>query len=320
MGQQEAVSKMDKLNERFVLKQKKMMADGWFPRSPLWPIGHLNAIFEACEEVGVSTGTLRFDASYDGARKLHKWRMFRNYKFLLFLTKVWTFQHNLFKLYHIIDGHKFWNRISGDKMADIIMNYRTLSVYEPETTALFKSIVKPGMTCVDIGASIGYFTCLFSRAVGPTGKVIAIEPTDFQQPYLKRNIAANGYQDRVKQFAVGAWDKDEIVKMPRNAPPHVQTELRCRPIDDLLEEQGITSVDFIKIDTDGAEPWVLRGLLRTIERSPNMKMILEYYPQYVKDAGGNMKDIDDILEKYFTIYVIPDDYSNGCWNYLCTRK
>jgi hypothetical protein len=119
---------------------------------------------------------------------------------------------------------------------------------------------------------------------------------------------------------VGAWDKDEIISQPRNAPAHVQTHLRCRPVDDVLEELGILEVDFMKIDVDGAEPWALKGLERTFERSKNLKMIFEYYPKYVKDAGGDMKDVDKILEKYFTWVIVPGDYSDGCWNYFCKRR
>ena len=312
MEQQEEIRAFESKLEAAV---KKMMADGAWPDSPWWPLMKYAVTLKILKGTNINVD---FDASYHEAIRLSKYFPFRHYGFLLFLNRLHNFR-KLFRRYHKLDGLKFWNRRTAN-MHEIMRNYQVLKVYEPETTKLVKQYVHRGDVCVDIGASIGYFTLQFARLVGKNGTVIAIEPTDFQQKHLARNIKANGYEDRVKRFMVGAWDRDEIVKQPRNAPPTAQTELRCRPIDDLLEELGITKVDFIKIDTDGAEPWVLRGLLRTIERSPNLKIVLEYYPKYVEDAGGSMEDIDKILNKYFNVEEIKGDYQDGCWNLFCTRK
>ena len=59
--------------------------------------------------------------------------------------------------------------------------------YEKETTELFKKIIKPGMTVIDIGAHIGYFTRLFSKLVGEKGKVFAFEADPINFSFLKRN-------------------------------------------------------------------------------------------------------------------------------------
>lgn len=297
-------------------EMKRMTSDGWFPGSPLFPLGKINAVIKICKDLNLN---IEFDKAADRIIKLRRIPLFKNYKFLLFLTRLYYLK-DYFKQYTVVDGHKFWS-FPSKKMMDIIRDYQALkTVWEPETTALVKKHVKEGQTCVDIGASVGYFTLLFARQVGSKGKVISIEPTDFQQPYRKRNVKVNGYNDRVILIEAGAWDKDEVIKMPRNAPPYVQTELRCRPVDDMLEELGITEVDFIKIDVDGPEPKVLKGLERTIKRSPNLKMVIEYYPKYIKDAGLNPQDMLDLLTKYFIIEVIPGDYEDGCWNYFCVRK
>lgn len=297
---------------------KRMTSDGWFPGSPLFPVGRVNAIIEICKDLGIGF-TFEDDKYALRAIKLRKLAPFRNYNFLLFLTRIY-YLRDYFKRYTIVDGHKFWSWPS-KKMMDIIRDYQALKeVWEPETTAIIKREVRDGQVCVDVGASVGYFTLLFSRLVGPKGKVVAIEPTDFQQPYLRKNVKVNGYKDRVTIINEGAWDKDETIYMPLNAPRYVQTAIRCRPVDDMLEELGIMSVDFIKIDVDGPEPAVLAGLVRTIERSPNMKMVIEYYPKYIKNTGLNPEDMMGILNKYFNYSVIPGDYGDGYWNYYCTRK
>lgn len=187
-------------------------------------------------------------------------------------------------------------------------------VWEPNTTKLVKDIVKQGNQVIDIGASIGYFTLLLSRQVGPTGKVYAIEPTKHQFPYLLTNIEKNGYADRVEAHNVGAWDKETMLEFPKVATNRFYVQ--AIPIDKIVK----SPIDFIKIDTDGSEPQVLRGLRRTIENSPNLKMVIEWYPEYIEKAGGKPQEVLDFLAKYFTYEAIPGDNAGSCQNFYCKRK
>lgn len=240
-----------------------------------------------------------------------------SYKMLRLINNLLHF-NRYFKRYSVLDGHKFWVK-PAHKMMMITTDYIALEnkVWEEETTNIIKENVKEGMTCVDIGASVGYFTLLFSRQVGPKGHVISIEPTDFQQPYLRKNIKNNGYADRVEVWNVGAWDKTEEVLMPRNAARYVQTLAPCMAVDDIVQGRRI---DFIKLDADGPEPKILKGLVETFENNPQLKMVCEFYPRYIRDAGLNPQDMLDIIDKYFTYEVIPDDYEGDCVNYFCVRK
>lgn len=240
-----------------------------------------------------------------------------SYKFLRAVNNLLHAKRYL-KRYTVIDGHKFWVK-PAPKMMMITDDYIALGgkVWEEETTKIVKDNVKKGMTCIDIGASVGYFTLLFARQVGEYGHVIAVEPTDFQQPYLLKNIKNNGYKDRVKVWNVGAWDKSDILAMPANASPYVQTYIPCMAVDDIVKGR---KVDFIKIDVDGPEPKVLKGLIKTIEANPKLKMIIEYYPKFIEGAGCDPKEFMSILNKYFNYSIVPGDYTEGCWNYYCERK
>lgn len=73
-------------------------------------------------------------------------------------------------------------------------NARTLAagLYEPSVARLFENILGEGMTMVDLGANIGYYTLLASRLVGRSGRVYAFEPDPENHQYLLRNIVANG--------------------------------------------------------------------------------------------------------------------------------
>lgn|SRR3990167_4303486 len=217
-----------------------------------------------------------------------------------------------------IDGHKLLMDKKDFRMREILKDYTYLDIWEPETTKLIKKYVKSGDICLDVGASIGYFTLLFARQVGNRGKVIAFEPTEMNFNYLCENIKLNGFQDIVLPVRLAAYDRHEVIKAPLN---NLYAEwLNAVAVDDYLVWRGIEKVDFIKMDVDGPEPRVLQGLVRTFEKNPQLKMVIEYYPKYIKGAGCDPQQFMDILNKYFTYTVIPDDYEGECVNYFAIRK
>lgn len=218
-----------------------------------------------------------------------------------------------------LGGHKLLMDNKDFRMREILRDYTYLDVWEEETTKIVKEKVKPGDVCVDVGASIGPFTLLFARQVGRTGKVFSFEPTDMCFNYLNENIDLNGYRDRCFPVRMAAYSSsNEVLKVPMNNP--YASWINTTSIDDWLESKGQERVDFVKIDVDGPEPEVLEGLIRTFERNPQLKMVIEYYPKYIKGAGCSPEKFMRILNKYFTYVIIPDDYSGGCVNYYCERK
>ncbi len=76
--------------------------------------------------------------------------------------------------------------------------------HEPGTTALFKKLVKEGMTVVDIGAHIGYFSLLAASLVREKGSVFAFEPEPRNYALLVRNIELNGFK-KCNPFADGCF-------------------------------------------------------------------------------------------------------------------
>ena len=215
-----------------------------------------------------------------------------------------------------LDEHKFYMNFDHQDLAirEILLDFALHGEYEPHTTALVKDVVKPGDTAVDIGASIGYFTLLLARQVGKTGTVCSFEPTGNQYPILVKNIQENGYEAYVIPHNVAGWDRNEEVEIQTNKG-NVGI-MRGKILDELLPDR----VDFIKIDTDGSEPHVLKGLLKTIENNSQLKMVIEFYPKYIKNLGGNPDDVMDILNKYFILEKIAGDYNDEYWNYYCIRK
>lgn len=220
------------------------------------------------------------------------------------------------KFWRILHGHKFYadffERDPG--VIGVVQDYRLIDVYEPETTAFVEATVKEGDVCLDAGASVGYFTLLMARKAGKTGLVYSFEPTKNLFAYLKRNIDGNGYTNICQPHAQALHSGNGIISVSGNATGRDNVESIT------LDSLEIPRLDFIKMDIDGSEPEALKGMVKTIERSLNLKMVIEYYPKYIESLGNKPKDMMDFLDRYFTYERIKGDYGQGYWNYFCRRK
>jgi FkbM family methyltransferase len=171
--------------------------------------------------------------------------------------------------------------------------------YEPEETALLLRTLKPGMTVVDVGANVGYMALLSARCVGPTGRVLAIEPDAANAQLLAENIARNGYQNiTVCQCAVGsepgtatlyrsAWNMGNHrlnAGAAGQAIADQAVQVEVETVDRLVRNNGISRVDFVKMDVEGYEPGVLAGMRETLARD-RPAMLTEFWPHGMRDAG-----------------------------------
>jgi FkbM family methyltransferase len=143
---------------------------------------------------------------------------------------------------------------------------------------------KEGDVVVDIGAHIGLYTIISSKRVGPNGKVIAIEahPGNFQM--LNHNIKLNRLNN-VIPFNYIAYSKEmdlvlaeyarmlggDVKDRHRTAAIHVNT------LDNLLQQNGINEVNWMKIDVEGAELEVLRGAHNILSKSEDISVLIEIH-------------------------------------------
>lgn len=156
--------------------------------------------------------------------------------------------------------------------------------YEPATTDFLLRTLDEGDTFVDVGANIGYFSLLASSEVGDSGRVIAFEPDVQNFEILEKNVAGNGLNERISLHQKALSDSSGVLTMnhhPTNKGMHSivneydnsdsTVEIEAVKGDSILPDQ----VDLIKIDVEGAEPYVIDGLSATINRCHPM-IIFEY--------------------------------------------
>lgn len=151
------------------------------------------------------------------------------------------------------------------------------------------SRIKAGMVIVDAGAHIGTFTILLSKIVGEKGKVIAIEPERNSFLQLTKNLEINRIKN-VIPINIGLSDfngyKDFFVDKESACSSFIsnpdqqivdKTNVKVKSLDSLLQEINIDKIDFLKIDTEGAELEILKGSQQTLIKNPQIKMAIAAY-------------------------------------------
>ena len=187
-----------------------------------------------------------------------------------------------------------------------------LGVYERDTVIAFRRMVRPGSVVLDIGANIGAHTLQFAGLVGPDGKVIAFEPTDFAMHKLRANLALNPQlASRVDTHQVMLAERPDHPVAPEiySSWPlftvddlHPRHRGRLMPstlaevtsLDALVAELGLGRIDLIKLDVDGHEYSVLRGAAETLERFKPL-VLMELAAHVLRDFGRRVEDVVNIL-------------------------
>jgi FkbM family methyltransferase len=166
---------------------------------------------------------------------------------------------------------------------------------------LFVEAVRPGMTVLDVGAHLGYFTLQAARRVGPAGRVLAAEPNPNTLPFLRANIEANGVADRVTivERALGAAPgRAEFYVSPAGdtsslhaagQAAHTPTSVEVTTADAAL---GDVVLDVVKMDVEGGEVDVLDGMRETLARAaPGLVLFAECNGEALARAGRSADEL-----------------------------
>jgi FkbM family methyltransferase len=195
-------------------------------------------------------------------------------------------------------------------------------IYEPGVAEIFARHVEPGMSVVDIGANIGYFTMLSAALVGPSGLVVAVEPNPENIKLLEASRRVNGFdQVLVIQAAGGrrtgllALNVSYSNGMTGELPNNVGAIFAARPVpcfalDGLLPRDRHFSL--IKIDTEGAELNALIGLSQTIDRDHPV-IVSEFSPGALPGIShcSGPEYLRFLIAKGYRIAVIEKDGSES---------
>ena len=178
---------------------------------------------------------------------------------------------------------------------------------------LNKSLIAPEQIVLDIGANIGYYALMEGKAVGPKGKVYAVEPVPRNFQILRENIRLNSLEN-VEAFNFALGDKNGSTKMhisnksnwsrviKTNIPDKIEEiiDVEMKTVDNFIENKPTPS--FIRMDVEGYEVNILRGMENLI-KNDRLSIFVEFHPQFI--SNEDKKYFFDVLEgnkfkiKYF---------------------
>jgi len=201
----------------------------------------------------------------------------------------------------------------------IVSGAIALGCYENYLFRQFQSLIRPGMTVLDVGANIGLYSAPASKRVGQKGRVVAVEPDAESCRILAKTRAANNLQSLVIVQKAAGRDSGaaNLFLNPLNKadhrlydPSHSRLHIPIETVrgDDLCSQLDCEKVDLIKIDTQGFESFVIEGFRQTLVQNHDIILFMEFWPWGITESGCNPQAlVNSLLELDFQIYEVDED-------------
>lgn len=182
-------------------------------------------------------------------------------------------------------------------LEDYIQRMIYLGCYERWETRIVRSLLQPGMTFLDIGANVGYFALMAARIVGPSGRVLAVEPSPYVADLFQNAITANqlphvhlercGLAGSPGQLKLSIPGRGNHTPTLLTQPTEDGITVPVKRLDDCLAEWGCTQVDLMKMDVEGFEPFVLDGARDALAHRRIRQVLCEFNQPWLARAGSS---------------------------------
>jgi FkbM family methyltransferase len=189
---------------------------------------------------------------------------------------------------------------------------------EPGVRAAIRALVKEGMCAIDVGAHVGVHSVIIGYHVGETGRLICFEPDPELAAALTQTMLMNGYAHKAQVINAALADaparmaffrtphSPESTLFPTGAMPQRDTiQVDVTSLDSALPPGS--RVDFLKIDAEGAEARIYRGMKRVLSENAAITMIVEFAPEHFVRAGENPKTyLESAVKDGFSLATIDE--------------
>jgi FkbM family methyltransferase len=196
------------------------------------------------------------------------------------------------------------------ELGEFIQRHIYFGDFERQETRWVRRWLRPGMSFVDVGANVGYFTLLAASRVGPEGRVFACEPSPEAFARLEATLRDNPIpQARAFPFALGAEPGQLHLHFTSHtvsnhtpsmvAQPGARTmPVPVRTLDECLEEWKLPRVDLLKVDVEGFEPQVLAGARQALATGRIRALLCEFNDPWLRLAGSSAAELYALLRGF----------------------
>ena len=177
---------------------------------------------------------------------------------------------------------------------------------------------------IDVGANIGYTTILFARHISPGFKVFAIEPHPSNFEKLRENVSKYKLDEKVVLIQAAIGEENGEIDLWQNESSHADHRILTPSLNASLTEKTFKSlkvpmitidglsethnlkgkVRFLKIDVQGYELAVLKGMKKLLQDNSDLKVCLEYDPKMMREMGFESDKIFEFFEGYSRYLIV----------------
>ena len=191
------------------------------------------------------------------------------------------------------------------RLTNSVMRNIYFGVFEKHVMTLMRNMLAPGDTFVDVGANIGFLSAYARTIVGPEGKVHSFEPVPEFSAGFSDSVSASGVSNiTVNSCAVGEGPGKADLNIAGESnigwntivPGFMKDAARSVSVpvvslSDYFKEKSISKVGLVKIDVEGAEWLVLKGLEQAFMRGVRPSIVCETSPEGCRRLGVTLEDL-----------------------------
>jgi FkbM family methyltransferase len=195
----------------------------------------------------------------------------------------------------------------GDLLSRTLLASRA-GAWEVEVWNAIRDGLGDGAVFLDVGAHIGYDTLKAAHHLGPNGRVVAFEPNPRVVQMLRDSIAASGATNVIVQPIACSDTETTLTLFDSTGGNSGLTSLAeanagqanhpvtvpARRLDDVIRELGLSRVDVIKIDVEGAETLVVRGAQETLRRF-KPRLVIEVIDSTLTAMGTSVQELESLI-------------------------
>lgn len=197
---------------------------------------------------------------------------------------------------------------------------RVYQNFEPLSIASMKASLREGQVIVDIGANFGYYSLIASHMMGQSGQVYAFEPSPKTLEILRLNTeqrhnvfivdkAVSNASGEIRFFHTDDYVNSGSVANPpfKEASEVAEISVQAISLDEYFPADF--EINFLKIDIQGDDLKALEGARQIIQRSPSIKILVEWAPTWMKNAGIQAQELPNLLKRLgFDKLTVLDDF------------
>lgn len=196
-------------------------------------------------------------------------------------------------------------------LSEIESRYIYFSAYEREEVRFLRRWLAPGDVAIDVGAHVGYLSAVMASAVGSSGRVYALEPDPRNYGRLETLAASSRGVVHAYHIAVTDTSTRPFLLYPHpthsmwstsvGVPEKERVERICVDaisLDDFIALHTLARIDLVKIDVEGSEPKVLRGMQGFLATGARPAVLCELVPKLYTRLGVSTEEVVDLLLRH----------------------